>query len=148
MLQDNEQLIRKMRRVLSFYRRSCADPAGQNNPPGAPAQGFGRILSLLHREGDGLPQADLAKKLDIRPQSLSEALTSMEEKKWIERRPDPGDKRKTRVFLTDGGREHERAMAENRRITADRILSCLSEQEKTELAALLEKILSEEPSEK
>jgi DNA-binding MarR family transcriptional regulator len=106
--------------------------------------GTGRILSKLVHQGDGLSQTALAEKMNIRPQSLSEALSKMEERGWIRRTPNPQDKRGTLVYLTDEGRFREAELAERRRQTADSLLCVLNESEKDTLATLLGKILAQD----
>ena len=79
--------------------------------------------------------------MNIRPQSLSEALAKMEERGWIERRPNPQDKRGTLVYLSEQGREQEEQLSARRRAAAEQLLSALTEDEKELLGSLLDKIL-------
>lgn len=141
---SNDELMRQLQRIIALYRRGI--PSSGDSNAMDPAQssclhGTGRILSKLVHQGDGLTQAALAEKLNIRPQSLSEALSKMEERGWIRRCPNPQDKRGTLVYLTEEGRAQEERLAEKRRCTADALLSTLNDAEKETLAALLEKIL-------
>ena len=53
----------------------------------------------------GTPSTKLGPKMGMEPRSLTRTLKSMEEKGWIERRPDPVDKRMVRIFITDAGIE-------------------------------------------
>ena len=134
---SNDELIRQMQRVLALYRRGI--PSIEEN---GCHHGTGRILSKLVHQGDGISQAALAEKMSIRPQSLSEALTKLEEHELIRRLPNPQDKRGTLVYLTDKGREREAELAERRRQTADFLLRALDDSEKETLSALLGKILA------
>ena len=141
---SNDELMRQLQRILSLYRRglpSQEDGAG-NERSASCHHGTGRILSKLVHQGDGISQAALAEKMNIRPQSLSEALAKMEERGWIERRPNPQDKRGTLVYLSEQGREQEEQLSERRRAAAEQLLSALTEEEKTHLSELLNKILS------
>ncbi|MBX9463601.1 MAG: MarR family transcriptional regulator [Aquamicrobium sp.] len=67
-----------------------------------------RLLVRLVK-AEGVPQARLATFLEIEPISVSRLLDRMEEAGWIERRPDPTDRRVRTVFATEKSR---RAFAE------------------------------------
>lgn len=146
---NNDELMRQLQRISVLYRRGIPAP-GEESTSQAKAcggashpQGFGRVLSILVRHGDGVSQAALAEKMNIRPQSLSESLSKMEERGFIRRCPNPQDKRGTLVFLTDEGRAQEEKLAERRHRAADSLLSVLDESEKQTLAVLLGKILEQ-----
>ena len=53
---------------------------------------------------DGYNQTQLAEELEIGKVALGGLLDRLEARGWIERRPDPVDRRAKRVFLTDTGR--------------------------------------------
>lgn len=53
---------------------------------------------------DGFNQTQLAEELEIGKVALGGLLDRLEARGWIERRPDPDDRRAKRVFLTDTGR--------------------------------------------
>ena len=144
---SNDELVRQLQRILALYR--CGLPSAEENAaaeqPASPCHhGTGRILTKLVHQGDGISQAALAEKINIRPQSLSEALTKMEERGWIDRRPNPQDKRGTLVYLTEEGRAQEKRLAARRSVAADHLFSSLNEEEKEALSALLSKILAED----
>ena len=58
-----------------------------------------RTLGYLARN-EGINQAGLADLLEIRPMTLVRQIDRMEEAGWIERRPDPSDRRARRLYLT------------------------------------------------
>lgn len=58
-----------------------------------------KVLGYLARN-EGINQAGLADLLEIKPMSLVRQIDRMEEDGWIERRPDPGDRRAHRLVLT------------------------------------------------
>ena len=62
-----------------------------------------RVLGYLARN-EGINQAGLADLLEIQPMTLVRQIDRMEEDGWIERRPDPGDRRARRLVLTDKAR--------------------------------------------
>jgi MarR family transcriptional regulator, transcriptional regulator for hemolysin len=62
-----------------------------------------RILGYLARH-EGIHQAGLADLLEIKPMTLVRQIDRIEEDGWIERRPDPGDRRARRLVLTEKAR--------------------------------------------
>lgn len=58
-----------------------------------------RLITQLSRE-DGQTQASLARRLEITAVALGEAVDRLEKSGHIERRADPNDRRKWRVYLT------------------------------------------------
>jgi MarR family transcriptional regulator, transcriptional regulator for hemolysin len=50
---------------------------------------------------EGMNQAALAEILEIRPITLTRLLDKLQQSGWIERRPDPADRRSFRLYLTD-----------------------------------------------
>ncbi len=52
---------------------------------------------------DGIYVSEIAKKLRISPPAVSKMLKSLEEKKYIERKTDPRDRRNTAVRITPEG---------------------------------------------
>ena len=58
-----------------------------------------RTLGYLARN-EGINQAGLADLLEIRPMTLVRQIDRMEEAGWIERQPDPADRRARRLYLT------------------------------------------------
>jgi DNA-binding MarR family transcriptional regulator len=63
----------------------------------------GTVLGRLDREG---PQSvsDLAGAERVRPQSMAQTVADLEADGLVERRPDPGDRRRALVSLTPDGR--------------------------------------------
>jgi DNA-binding MarR family transcriptional regulator len=64
----------------------------------------GAVLGRLDRQG---PQSvsDLAVAERVRPQSMAQTVGDLEADGLVERRPDPGDRRRALVSLTPTGRE-------------------------------------------
>src|SRR5947209_9152708 len=63
----------------------------------------GAVLGRLDREG---PQSvsDLAVAERVRPQSMAQTVNDLEADGLVQRRPDPGDRRRALVSLTAAGR--------------------------------------------
>lgn len=66
-----------------------------------------RLLRLI-ADNDGVIQRDLADEMDMRPSSMTEMLSRMEQMGLIRREPDEKDQRAFHIHLTEAGR----AMAE------------------------------------
>ncbi len=65
---------------------------------------------------DGLRLTDLAVRASITAQSMGELVDDLEVKGYLERRPDPDDRRAKRIYLTDRGRNNAHIA---KRTTAD-----------------------------
>ena len=65
------------------------------------AMGF----ALLNIDPEGITSSSLGPKLGMESTSLSRLLKSMEDKKLIERLPNPSDGRSVLIFLTNFGKE-------------------------------------------
>jgi DNA-binding MarR family transcriptional regulator len=72
----------------------------------------GAVLGRLDREG---PQStsDLATAERVRPQSMAQTVAELEAQGLIARRPDPDDRRRTLIELTEAG--HARLVADRQR---------------------------------
>ena len=106
---------------------------------GSGRHGQNRILAVLVMQ-DGTSQKDLAYLLGIRPQSLTQALESLEAHGYITRKQDESDHRTRRVFLTEKGAGRAAKVAEDRKSYADNALGMLSEEVKAPLSDILAKI--------
>lgn len=64
----------------------------------------GAVLGRLDREG---PQSvsDLAGKERMRPQSMAQTVSDLENEGLVARNPDPADRRRALISLTEGGRK-------------------------------------------
>ena len=61
---------------------------------------------------DGISQRDLMEQMDVRPSSMSELLTKLENSQLIERRPNPEDRRQMQLYLSDAGRRQVEEMSD------------------------------------
>jgi MarR family transcriptional regulator, transcriptional regulator for hemolysin len=73
------------------------------------------VLTALYAK-EGVAQSELAAFMDLEKATLGRLLDRLEEKGWIERRPDPLDRRIKRVSLTE---KVQGLMRELREIAAD-----------------------------
>jgi DNA-binding MarR family transcriptional regulator len=67
----------------------------------------GNAMEQLELE-DGLRLTDLATRAGITVQSMGELVDDLEVKGYVERRPDPDDRRAKRIYLTDRGQKNAR----------------------------------------
>ena len=95
-----------------------------------------RTLGYLARN-EGINQAGLADLLEIRPMTLVRQIDRMEETGWIERRPDPADRRARRLYLTGKGRPVLGRIWDVASETRDEALARLSPQEAVQLIDML-----------
>ena len=98
-----------------------------------------RILIVL-RETGKITQRALTERLGIKPGSASEVIAKLEHAGLIRRSPSESDRRTVDITLTEEGERMACEAAEQRRQRHVDMFSCLSEKEKNELLALLEKL--------
>ena len=121
-------------------------PDGCRRPPFMPPRcqgphfhGMGRILDQLS-ETEGIGQIQLAEKLEIRPQSVSEAVRHLVEKGFARKELCGDDRRAVRIFLTEEGAIFRAEMQEMREYRLGRRFAALTDDEKQELLRLLKKL--------
>lgn len=135
MKQTAEQLLQQFHRCANMIHRSHhlfeAGDCGMHH-------GQGKLLSLL-LEQDGLCQRELCERMQIRAASLSELLDKLERTGSVERRQSEGDRRVTRVYLTEVGRENARRAVETRRREARQLFAFMPQEEQAELLRLLQR---------
>ena len=98
-----------------------------------------RTIGYLARN-EGINQAGLADLLEIRPMTLVRQIDRMEEAGWIERRPDPADRRARRLFLTGKARPILGRILNVANETRDEAMALLSPKEADELVDLLGRV--------
>jgi DNA-binding MarR family transcriptional regulator len=95
-----------------------------------------RLLATLIEDGPG-SQADLGRRTDIHFSDMVAALNELSQDGYVERRPDPADKRRNTVTVTARGRERAEALAARAAEIQDELLAPLSTAERDELVRLL-----------
>ena len=98
-----------------------------------------KVLAHLSRN-EGVSQARLAELTETDPMTLVRVLDRMQQQQWVERRPDPADRRAHRLYLLDASRPVVARMwklAERARTEA---LAALDTAEREQLLALLERV--------
>ena len=131
------QLLRRANKEYKnqFHRAVIRNDDGKTG-------GHGDILRELSKN-DGMTQKELAERMNIRPQSLTDALLRLENVGFITRTRSEKDRREQVVNITESGRERSEMF---RRISSEvtqKLFSGLTDEEKETLASLLKKIASD-----
>ena len=130
------RIMKNMMRIAANSRRKHY---GETREHPQSCHGFGHILDLLS-ERDGLTQQEISEAIGIRPQSASEAIVNMKNQGLISKQTNEQDRRSSLVFITDRGKVRQAELLNERQQNARRIFAPLSEEEKTVLLNLLEKV--------
>lgn len=84
------------------------------------------VLAFLARN-DGMPQTDLAAELDVGKVALGALIDRLETGGFVERRPDPSDRRIKRVILTEAGQRLVADLRSRNRDFNRRVMKSISE---------------------
>ena len=98
------------------------------------------VLRQLSNE-PGLSGADLARRLLITPQGVQLALTALERRGLVERKPDPQHKRILQAYLTDQGRDVATEVVSDAIAAHDKVFGVLSPEEQETLRDLLGRVV-------
>jgi DNA-binding MarR family transcriptional regulator len=101
------------------------------------------ILRLL-RVASGLSQQELAGKLGIHPSRLVAILDNLEKRGYLERRPNPDDRRLYSLHLTKNGEDVLGKIGKVAREHQDVLLAALSNEERSALGSLLLKVADQQ----
>ncbi len=97
---------------------------------------YREILFHLSR-CDGRNQLELAKLTHLKPPTVSVALQKLEDEGYVTREADPMDQRRTKVFLTDKGKQIDEKARTVIHSFDDRVSKGFSEEEMKQLMVLL-----------
>lgn len=100
---------------------------------------FAVIMTLLEKEG--LTQTEIGKKIRMPGYSTTRTMDALEEKQFLERRPDERSRRSHRIYLTDKGNAMAPELFRAVKRVNKQLLSPLDAQERGLLVGLLEKLL-------
>jgi len=98
-----------------------------------------KVLSHLSRN-QGISQARLAELTETDPMTLVRTLDRMQQDGWIERRPDPEDRRAHRLYLCEAAKPIVEHIWKIAALTRSEMLASLSATEREQLIDLLERI--------
>jgi len=100
------------------------------------------VLEVLW-ERDGLSPGELAARLQVATPTVVNTATRMVKDGLIDRRPDPGDRRLVRLYLTEKGRSAQAPIEAARARLAAHALATLTAEERETLATALQKIVDQ-----
>ncbi len=102
----------------------------------------GNVLEHLSEQPSaGLRLVDVAAQAGITPQSMGELVDDLEARGYVERRPDPADRRAKRIHLTEKGRANARAAERAMRDVEEHLVAVLGPGEYDRLRTTLERVL-------
>lgn len=97
------------------------------------------LLTLLKTEG--VTQEYLSRIYDLNEGTVTRALARLEKKELVERVPNPKDRRKKMVLLTEKGKDISLAISEKQKVFEKEIFSNFSEEEYDQFAFLFRKLM-------
>ena len=97
------------------------------------------IIARLHRH-PGLSQSEVADLLEIEKATAGRLIDRMEAKDWLERRPDPTDRRINRLHLTDRAEHMHTLIWPIAEATVDDALSDLNQNERRAYSRLMQRV--------
>ena len=98
-----------------------------------------RVLSSL-ADGGPASQADLGRRTGIHLSDMVKALNELEAGGYVRRGPNPGDRRRNIITITDAGAERAETLARAAGAVQQQLLEPLDDSEKAQLTALLRKL--------
>ncbi len=99
-MKPSTALIRELAELATLFDRLRADGLRRRNLT-LPRR---RLLMFLHESGR-LRSSELAQRLAVTPRAVTALVDGLVDSGYVERRPDPSDRRATFVELTDSGTE-------------------------------------------
>ncbi len=94
------------------------------------------VLRILW-DHNGQTHSELAERLHVQPATISNMLKRMEKAGLVARRPDPDDRRVSRVYLTDAGRDIQSQVERVWHELEERAFVGLSQAEQAEMRRFL-----------
>ncbi len=99
-------------------------------------------MIMIISKHEGMTQNQIAEKLNLRPATVAIMLRRMEKAGLIHRKQDENDRRIQRVYLTEKGRSHCEFLKEQMQRIESIATQGFSEEEKLQLANLLDRIIA------
>ena len=128
-------ISRISKRLDVFYREQLADLELHRGD-------WGVLQELVLHSDDGCSTpSQLADVIGVSPSTMTHRLDQLTLRGLVERTPDPDNRTRVRVRLTDAGRTLFQRAVLDAHMTESSILAALSAGERDELAELLERLL-------
>ena len=134
--------ISRLGRRLDVYYRDQFDELGISPGEWSVLQ----AVALDGRSGTGVTPSRLADLGGVSPSTMTHRLDRMVARGLITRSPDPDNRTRTRVLLTQAGWELFRSAVLDANLVEADILSPLTDKERKQLATLLEKVVAGLPA--
>jgi DNA-binding MarR family transcriptional regulator len=99
-------------------------------------------LAVLDGAGGPLTPSQISERMLVASASTTATLDLLERRGWVRRMPNPEDRRSTLVEITDAGRAIADRLLAGVRILERDVLDQLSPRERSQLLALLDKLLT------
>lgn len=131
----DEEIRLLLGKIWAKMRKEYSDELRQHNIH----VGQDHALCQLWIE-DGPTQTQLCDRLGCEPPTVSNMLRKLEEYGLVVRKPDPGDARISRVYLTEQGRALEEPVQEMWRKYQEKLLSGVNHEERLLLRRLLQQM--------
>jgi DNA-binding MarR family transcriptional regulator len=97
------------------------------------------VLFVVHESGV-IRMGDLAAKLQVAPRTATDIVDGLERDGFLQRRSDPSDRRAMLLELTAHARSDMDKISSLRKAFVEEVFGHMSEEERTELIALLTKV--------
>jgi MarR family transcriptional regulator, lower aerobic nicotinate degradation pathway regulator len=98
-------------------------------------------LLLALSEAGPTSQADLGRRVGLDRSDVTAAVTDLEERGYLERTPDPADRRRNLVRITDGGTEFLAKLDTEVAAAQEELLTPLSPKEREALIGMLVRVV-------
>lgn len=103
------------------------------------------VLAALEQGGE-LSQAELGRRLGLDRNDINAVLNRLQAGHAIGRGPDPVDRRRNLVTVTDDGRRQLQELQQHADAVQDELLDALDHDERRQLQQLLDKVLRHHPA--
>jgi MarR family transcriptional regulator, transcriptional regulator for hemolysin len=131
-LATNKALVK----VAKLYRSAQADVLGGL----ALHPGQDVLLWMLGQEPEGITVSEIAARLGVEQPTVTRSLSRLDAGGWFARASVPGDRRATRIRLTDKGRAATAEIEAAWRTLAETATAGMTDEQRATLVEILEKV--------
>lgn len=145
---ESSSAVSELMRALVDLKRTGFSKAGipfaDKRGPGGLRRSEMMLLFTISHMTDGCPEGisvtDLSHRLRVRPPTITRMLDALESSGYIERRPDPHDRRIVRIHLLEKGETFAREGMEHCLASLGELVDYLGEEKTRALAGILDDI--------